>query len=176
MAAARATSRPSPARGARSSRCTGRPDSRVVTLTRPSHQRGPRCFLDTSSARWLQYFLPLGRRLFCHPLNRSPLIDTLINLTGRRDVYRCFVLVALAAVVAASPLSAASRRDPAAMVQREEAGRVVFRVNVPDARLTPSHALSGAERLTIDGYQRTGTPGAPPTLFCVFFVGLPPEG
>ena len=53
---------------------------------------------------------------------------------------------------------------------------MVFRVNVPDARLTPSGALQGAERVEIDGYIRTGSPGAPPTLTHSFLVGLPPEG
>ena len=105
------------------------------------------------------------------------MIDTLINLAGgRREAHRCIVLATLATVAAASPLPAATPSAPAAAVQRQDAGRVVFRVTVPDAELKPSTALPGAEHLKIDGYQRAGTPGAPPTLFRVFFVGLPPEG
>ncbi len=72
--------------------------------------------------------------------------------------------------------AAASATHRFAAVQQQDANRVVFRVSVPDARLIPSRALAGTERVEIDGYNRLGDPGAPPTLMRSFLVGLPPDG
>jgi Peptidase family C25/FlgD Ig-like domain len=83
-------------------------------------------------------------------------------------------LVVMLALVPSQGRAAAPVR--LATVQLQDANRVVFRVNVPDARLIPSGALKGTERIEIDGYNRTGTPGAPPTLTHSFLIGLPPEG
>lgn len=83
------------------------------------------------------------------------------------------MLIALL-VVSANATAAATHR--VATVQQAEADRVVFRVHVPDARLIASRALSGSERIEIDGYSRIGVSGAPPTLTRTFLVGLPPDG
>ncbi|HET6348522.1 MAG TPA: C25 family cysteine peptidase, partial [Candidatus Krumholzibacteria bacterium] len=82
--------------------------------------------------------------------------------------------LALCLVVATGSPRAAASRD--ASVQREEPGRLVFRVNVPVPRLLESTALAGTERLELDGYNRLGNPGEPPTLTRCFLIGLPGSG
>ncbi|HEX6789664.1 MAG TPA: C25 family peptidase propeptide domain-containing protein, partial [Candidatus Krumholzibacteria bacterium] len=103
--------------------------------------------------------------------------DPLIKLAtpGRHALRRILpaVLIGLAAAAPARPAPAVA---PVAQVQREEPGRVVFRVSVPDPTLQPGAVIANTERIKLDGYDRLGDPGAPPTFSRVFFVGLPPEG
>jgi hypothetical protein len=71
---------------------------------------------------------------------------------------------------------AAERRSRPAQVLRSQESGVTFRVDVREPRLVASAALAGCERIEIDGYQRRGEPGSPPTLSRQFLVALPPEG
>ena len=103
------------------------------------------------------------------------MIDTVVKLTaaGRRKQSFLWIVAVLAALPTQG-IAAATHR-PAA-VTRQDPDRVVFRVAVPEARLIPGRAIEGTERIEIDGYNRLGDPGAPPTLSRSFLVGLPPAG
>jgi hypothetical protein len=84
------------------------------------------------------------------------------------------------ALVAAAPTSSpgvpeAVRVAPARVAHSDASG-VTFRVEVRAHRLSPSGAIEGAERLDIDGFERTGSPGEPPVYSRQFLVGLPPQG
>jgi hypothetical protein len=104
-----------------------------------------------------------------------PLTDTDLILVSAGRRLRAVLGIALAVAVFPAQGRATAPYRPATL-QLQDQNRVVFRVNVPDARLTPSGALQGTERVEIDGYNRSGNPDAPPTLSHSFLVGLPPEG
>lgn len=77
--------------------------------------------------------------------------------------------------VPALSVAAAQRGAPASVVLADN-GRIVFRVAVPAPSFAASKALTGTERIRIDGFDLRGEPGEPAIPAKRFLVALPPDG